>query len=537
MYEQTWTRLMHSQQQFTLEEYLERSLLTTWVLSYEQVIRESPAAAGVLRLWAYFGSGDLWFDLLAVLCAKALEMRWPMWYSSLVRDELTFHDRMNVPLAYSLASISANGQGYSMHQVVHDWTRHQVGGPNERSELYRMAIYLVGARMENPDVELERRLLPHARHQAKHIQAGGDEQVVRSLNFIAKLLDDWHESVLSSRLYEHILAVCRTTLGPDHDWTLRTISIAADVNAKAGSGAQASVLYKRAYEGYKALCGEKNEDTLDTCHRWAVFCRDCGRLPSARQLYEDTLDGYLEIYGKMHEKTYLIAFDMAKACYEHDPERAETLLRLSLKGKRHCLAETHWMTVENLYQLGWNLYSQRSTDDAVRAWQSALEVSVAEESVQKWMETTYVVPVLWRLSTIHDARRSLEDAEQTLLRLRRTIAFRYGLGREAIMAPIGLLSWSYRQQTKLAEAEEAITDLLDLHAENFGSGNQDLNNMPLELAIVRLRRGKLTEALQSLNNATVVADTAISKTRHHIQHSVGESSACWLDWRITDAAE
>lgn len=146
---------MHSQQQWPLEEYLERSLLTTWVLSYEQVARDSPAAAGVLRLWAYMDSEDLWFDLLAAPTDKIFELKWPMWYSSLVHNELAFHDRMNVLLAYSLADISASGEGYSMHRVVHDWTRHQIGTANEQRQLYRMVISLVSTRSAGADEGLD----------------------------------------------------------------------------------------------------------------------------------------------------------------------------------------------------------------------------------------------------------------------------------------------------------------------------------------------------------------------------------------------
>lgn len=508
---------MHSQQQWPLEEYLERSLLTTWVLSYEQVVRESPAAAGVLRLWAYMDSGDLWFDLLAASTDKIVELKWPMWYSSLVYDELAFHDRMNVLLAYSLADISASGEGYSMHRVVHDWTRHQIGTAHEQSQLYRMVVYLVSARSAGADEELERRLLPHARHAAKNIQLGCTEKDIASLSTIAKLLDSWKESAVSARLCEHILAVCQTTLGPDHDWTLRAITIAADVYTKAGLFTQGSVFYERALGAYKSRYGKKSASALDTLHRWAVLERDHGDMTRARNMFEETLRGYKDTYGSDHEKTYLTAYDIARSCYALKSRRTQELLELSLRGKTVSLGLIHELTVENSYQLGRMHFHMKSYGAAERLWNAALEYELAGES------TVYNIPALWSLSTMYLGQKRLAEAEEALLRLRKLIIIRYGSEHDTFTPPMHLLSWAYRHQNKLEEAEEVLTHLLDLHGAAHGIDNEDSYNMQMELARVRLRMGKLAEALRSFQRAGSAANKSTKEAQAHVQFSIGES--------------
>lgn len=62
----------------------------------------------------------------------------------------------------------------------------------------------------------------------------------------------------------------------------------------------------------------------------------------ARKLYEETLPGNEELCGTDHEKTYLLASDMAEICYKYKPRRAEELLQLSLRGKDKCLDATQW---------------------------------------------------------------------------------------------------------------------------------------------------------------------------------------------------
>jgi hypothetical protein len=49
-YSRTWERLMKSEARFPLEEYGDRSVLTTWTISYGQVQRQSKEAAWLLKL-------------------------------------------------------------------------------------------------------------------------------------------------------------------------------------------------------------------------------------------------------------------------------------------------------------------------------------------------------------------------------------------------------------------------------------------------------------------------------------------------------
>jgi hypothetical protein len=56
----TWERLMQRQGRFPLEEYGDRNVLTTWIISYEQVRKQSENAAWLLKLWGFLDHGELW---------------------------------------------------------------------------------------------------------------------------------------------------------------------------------------------------------------------------------------------------------------------------------------------------------------------------------------------------------------------------------------------------------------------------------------------------------------------------------------------
>ena len=62
---------MKKHDRFPLQEYGDRSVLTTWKMSYKQVQSQSEEAAGLLRLWGFLDRGDLWYELVA--CVSRLD--------------------------------------------------------------------------------------------------------------------------------------------------------------------------------------------------------------------------------------------------------------------------------------------------------------------------------------------------------------------------------------------------------------------------------------------------------------------------------
>ncbi|KAI4732999.1 hypothetical protein E4T50_16445 [Aureobasidium sp. EXF-12298] len=58
-YDTMWKDLMEQQDEYPLQEYAERSVLTTWRLSYEQVKRQNEEASNLLQLWSFLYAGDL----------------------------------------------------------------------------------------------------------------------------------------------------------------------------------------------------------------------------------------------------------------------------------------------------------------------------------------------------------------------------------------------------------------------------------------------------------------------------------------------
>jgi hypothetical protein len=143
-YNDKWKQLMKKEGRFPLKEYGDRSVLTTWAMSYEQVQKQSKGAARLVKLWGLLASGELWYELVAAASEVAEEMNVPAWLLELADDKLEFDDAAGLLVRYSLAESIEGSDGYSMHAVLHRWCG-QLAEEEEQQELGCLAAGLVAS--------------------------------------------------------------------------------------------------------------------------------------------------------------------------------------------------------------------------------------------------------------------------------------------------------------------------------------------------------------------------------------------------------
>lgn len=161
-----------------LGSYKDRTLCSTWQLSYRQVQKENSLAAHLLQWWAYFDNEDIWFELFQPEAADG-----PAWIYELT-DELKFNHAMGTLHDYGFVEphISTLDQiesrGYSIHSCVHAWTSHALNQDGD-ANLQKLAIDCIASRVPSEDDFqfwlLQKRLLSHALKCCAVIQDEDDE--------------------------------------------------------------------------------------------------------------------------------------------------------------------------------------------------------------------------------------------------------------------------------------------------------------------------------------------------------------------------
>ena len=123
LYKQQWKSLMESQDRagMPLRDYPDRSVWTTWTISYHAIREKSMAAANLLLLWACLDNKDLWYGLLAEadIQSTVVADHLSEWLPNIANNEVEFVAAMQLLRSYSLVEGLQDLAGYATHPVVH----------------------------------------------------------------------------------------------------------------------------------------------------------------------------------------------------------------------------------------------------------------------------------------------------------------------------------------------------------------------------------------------------------------------------------
>jgi hypothetical protein len=122
-YEKQWSRLMESRDlaNAPLKDYPDRSVWTTWAISYQAIRDKHEATANLLLLWSFLDNKDLWHGLFAAACASSsVAARMLLgWIGDIASSELEFTRAMQLLRNFSLIEMVEGTTSYATHPVVH----------------------------------------------------------------------------------------------------------------------------------------------------------------------------------------------------------------------------------------------------------------------------------------------------------------------------------------------------------------------------------------------------------------------------------
>src|ERR1700719_1929045 len=164
LYKASWAKLLTTSPE--LGSYEDRTLYSTWQISFDQIKQRNELLAKLLRLWAYFDNQDLWFELL-----RHGDSEDPDWVRELTEDELRFNGAVRVLSDHGLVEVDMSSQeriesrGYSIHSCVHSWTMYVLNKEWDW-DLAKLVLKFVGSHVPGKESAkwwlTQRRLLPHA---------------------------------------------------------------------------------------------------------------------------------------------------------------------------------------------------------------------------------------------------------------------------------------------------------------------------------------------------------------------------------------
>jgi tetratricopeptide (TPR) repeat protein len=399
-YEKQWDELMipGPLNDPTLKDYPDRSVWTTWTISYQAIREKNEDTANLLLLWSFLDNKDLWYGLFAEACKidwRAAQML-TKWIGKVANSEIQFTGAMRLLRNYSLVEEITGTTSYATHPVVHQWTRYSQGTHFE-TDLMQLAIVVVGQCVprhhELDYYALQRRLLPHAQVCFNHVvetkafdrlgaEEGHDEDIdqfeehetfLSALSDLAVLYQDQNKFSEAEELYTRALRGMENTIGPSNESALRLIGNMGTLYYKQGKLLEAEKMYERALRGTEEVLGPDHLSTLNTVHNHGLLYSTQGKLAEAEKMYERALRGTEEVLGPDHPSTLHIVNNLGNLYHKQDKlAEAEKMYERALQRREEVLGPDHPLTLASINNLG-NLYhKQGKLAEAEKMYERAL---------------------------------------------------------------------------------------------------------------------------------------------------------------------
>ncbi|KXX75712.1 Kinesin light chain [Madurella mycetomatis] len=417
LYKQQWDELMRSDGEAgsPLVEYEQRSIGTTWTISFEAIRARNENAANLLRLWAFMDNKDFWHGLLQTAVNGGDE--WPKWLCGLASSEVKFLDAVRLALRYSMIEAEESVRGsYMMHPVVHRWALH-MQTRDEKEGFFQLAVVLIGELVPSNTVKdywvLQRRLLPHAERvswwMGQMYGAGRgleDASAISAIHDLGSLYVDQGRVQEAEAMYQQALQGKERALGPDHTSTLDTINNLGCLYRNQGRLQEAEAIYQRALQGTGKALGPDHTSTLSTINNLGCLYIDQGRRAGSREaMYQRALQGIEKALGPDHTSALDIINNLGSlyrnqgrlrggrgdistgtarsystldtintlgSLYRNQSrlQEAEAMYQRALQGIEKALGLNHTSTVKTIYNFGSLYIHQGRLQEAEAIWAS-----------------------------------------------------------------------------------------------------------------------------------------------------------------------
>ena len=377
-YEASWLELQETSPE--LLSY-EKSIYSTWDLSYNHIRKEDESAAKLLELWAYFDNQDLWYDLLKAGNHDGA----PNLFRNIVGTKLAFRAAVMKLQKHALVEVLTDSDGYSMHHCVHAWLKNVLCKTIENQNM-TLAFDCVGdtilLAVPQGDWVIKRRLLPHSERSLKLLREWDQEGrnteskercITRFSYSVGCLYLDWGRLMEGESMLLRAFNSWEKFYGLDGQNTLSVVERLATLYEAQGHLSKAESMYQRALTGLEKLLGPDHVSTLNAVNNLGIIYEKKGMLKEAESMSQRAFTGIEKLLGPDHVST-LNAVNNLGIIYEKKGmlKEAESMSQRAFTGIEKLLGPDHVSTLNTVNDLAMIYSRQGKVKEAESMYQRAL---------------------------------------------------------------------------------------------------------------------------------------------------------------------
>ncbi|KAL3703899.1 hypothetical protein TMatcc_009589 [Talaromyces marneffei ATCC 18224] len=503
LYKERWKDLMEIENTAPLRNYGNRSINTTWTVSYNAIRAKDEAAANLLLLWAHLDHKTLPFWILQAGAhgSSALAKNLSAWLRDAAADEVGFLQVVRLLRSYCLIDSLRGSSTHGTHPVVHEWAFH-IQDKHQRAELSRLAVLVIGYAVPDKHAteyhQKQRQLFAHAESCIERMERATadtmtevNEEVSYALHMMGILLSDRGNLGKAEKMYQRALEGYEKAWGPDHTSTLDTVNNLGLLYADQGKLTDAEKMYQRALEGYEKAWGSNHTSTLDTVNNLGNLYKNQGKLADAEKMYQRALEGKEKAWGPDHTSTLdtvnnlgLLYADQGKLV------DAEKMYQRALEGYEKAWGPDHTSILNTVNNLGLLYADQGKLEDAEKMYQRALE---GKETA--WgPDHTLTLDTVNNLGLLYADQGKLVDAEKMYQRALEGKEKAWGPDHTSTLDTVNNLGLLYTNQGKLTDAEKMYQRALEGYEKAWGPDHTSTLDTVNNLGLLYANQGKLVDA-------------------------------------------
>lgn len=330
------------------------TVAATWLVSLTRLAQQTPAAAKLLELCAFFAPEPIPLSLLT---------------SRHIVDRLTVHDReLRNPLRqarlireigrYGLAKPNVAQGSVQMHRLVQAVIRGQLAPDVREANLRLVRESIVAANPGDPDHAATwptyQQLWPHVRETG--ILDSDSTDARRLVIDVVRCHQKRGDYEISRGLAEDVIRRWLAVSGPDDSQVLDLRMQLANALRTLASYDAAREINEDVYARLNRLEGPDSEYTLIAARSLAADLRMIGQYDEARRIDEDNLPRFREAFGEDDNQTLMATNNLAVSLRMlGDFRRAAELGRDIYHRRRALLGETNIYTLASASHYGRDL--------------------------------------------------------------------------------------------------------------------------------------------------------------------------------------
>ena len=392
-----------------------RTVTTTWHISFEFIKKAYPQAAELFSLLSMFDNQDISQELIRREDSREKSNRSDSEQSTDDDFDLEFEDNVAVLVNYSLLSVKSDGTSYKIHRIVQlsmvQWLKdhEQLSGYQSVSlrilaGLFPSGVYTTWAACQ--------RLLPHARKILTYeFDEWLSEEKLMLMSKVGVYLDEAGAFYEAEKVLKTASGLAKARLGADHLTTLRITTNYAVVLHNMSRGTEAEGLMRATAAKYLDLQIENNESLRTQYLLGCVLLRQ-GKVEEATTLVQQCFQRSIEVLGSEHHTTVDLMVCLGCIAEERgEYEEAESFYRRAISHELAASGPLHVRIFGDRTAIGRVLMLQEKLEDAEMLLKDLLAADILDENHYQALAYQSVLAVVFM------KQRRFEEAQVLLQKL------------------------------------------------------------------------------------------------------------------------